>query len=193
MSAVLVALNHYFFARRARIQVDKLLAMWDNNKVDEYVKELEKSGKLFDYPRRTWKMAPAEAYRWPLWLYEYFKPRNYWSVIQHRWQRMNRGFSERDLWSFDYYLAHMLVQALPQFKNGNHGSLFTTKEHFKLDKYTDEEWRAAEEAGDALIDGMVEGFQILAYKSVWSYTEEDEEKIDFALDNLKEYWGAFWI
>jgi len=194
-AAVLVALgilNHYYFANRAKKQVQEMIAGW-NKQNDEEIDQWMKEGSLFDYPKRSFKMWPAQAYRWPLWLYEYFKPVNYWRVFKHRWQRMERGFSDRDTWSFDYHLAHMLVQALPYFKNDRNMVLFTTKEYMKFENYSEEEWKAAEQAGDALLDGMIEGFKILAYKSHWSYTEEDREKVDFALDNLAEYWGALWI
>lgn len=64
----------------------------------------------------------------------------------YAWQRARRGYSDRDLWSLDYYLAHILVGALPHYRE--HPKCYTPQAE---DCISEDEW-------NRIIDEMIAGF-----------------------------------
>lgn len=48
--------------------------------------------------------------------------------IKYAIQRIKRGYSDRDLWDFDVYLANLIISGLKQFKQENNSKEPTKKE-----------------------------------------------------------------
>lgn len=42
-------------------------------------------------------------------------------LIKHRWQRSRRGFSDRDMWNADIYLAGLIADILQWYIDKGHG------------------------------------------------------------------------
>ena len=43
--------------------------------------------------------------------------------IKYSWQRITRGYCDKDLWSIDYWFMNLIPDMLQQFKDTRHGSL----------------------------------------------------------------------
>ncbi len=71
-----------------------------------------------------------------------------WKIKQVKffYQRGKRGYADCDLWSLDYYITKIMIQALKQFKN-NHGGY---PGHGEAE--TPEKW-------DSIIEEMIVGFE----------------------------------
>ena len=130
-----------------------------------YSEEFKKSfDKLFH-----WKYAPLRFFKAILYI-----PHN----IKHLIQRMVRGYSCKDLFGFDYYLAEMLGKALRDFKKGNPGypSSFASAE----------EW-------DKELDKMIEGFDA-AHRFLNDDKPRDADTAIFqrGMESFTKYFFNLW-
>jgi len=71
-------------------------------------------------------------------------------------QRGNRGWSDEDAWSFDHYLAKVIIGGLTQLRDNNHG--------YPSDM-TPESW---EEALTTMIDGFEAAVDIIEMNFVFA-------------------------
>ena len=103
-------------------------------------------------------------------------PRDIKQQITHRYQRAKQGWSFQDVWSLDTYLASVLVGSLTSLRD---------KPAFPGQFDTQEEWQA-------ILDEMIEGFDLWAAR--WSPDSEDHDyvKVERSLELLKEYFGCLW-
>lgn len=92
--------------------------------------------------------------------------------LLYAWQRARRGWSDRDVWSFDNHLSRVLVDVLPRYRQDPPGEMPIEVWNEKL---------------DIMIDGFKAGSD-LDFLS----TEEQHKRLDRALVLLKENWGALW-
>lgn len=96
-------------------------------------------------------------------------------------QRMQRGFADEDLWSFDHYLAELLAAALTRFAEmevGCPGGLTGGD----LDARCIE-WQE-------ILAEMAVGFQAYVDNG---YLKPPPPELNRSLDLLKEWWGDLWI
>lgn len=102
------------------------------------------------------------------------------------WQRGKRGYSDRDLWSFDTYLSNVIrdgVRSLNEIKHGWPGEPLTF-----------EDWGAILEE---ISDGMQAHLDIMNLNYDWKNDRDNAEaalraRRDLSLDHLKTWWGNLW-
>jgi hypothetical protein len=93
-------------------------------------------------------------------------------------QRGRKGYSERDVWSLDYYIATWLPKALRELKRSGRKyggtptyfayDLFGKKKHYK--DLTEDQWKVADKAWMKTLDKMIEGFE--------AWNKLDEVRLD---------------
>jgi hypothetical protein len=104
-------------------------------------------------------------------------PREWWRAFQHWHQRGTKGYSYRDLWSLDNFLAVQLATVLSDFRDATWGYPSTFESM--------EEW-------EAVLDEMVEGFTIWAEHDTMLLADEDNAKVERALALFAEWFRALW-
>jgi len=139
------------------------------------------------------------SYRFPYCLKDYLNPKHYVRYAKGFWQRGTRGYAYSDLWSFDHYMASILVQALPTFKNSHPDNI----SYFILDKdahllfdvvqESDVLQRAMDE-WDAMIDNIVTILYTAYVDEDTSYhlDAEEYEKVQGVMFDFAKYFGHFW-
>lgn len=137
------------------------------------------------------------AYRFPYCVTRtYSRPSHYYYLFKHCYQRIKRGYSFADLWSMDEYLAKILIDALPHYKNTNHPYVsYTLPEDSPglVDYRTDEEIKVAEERWDAMIDEIITGLeQVYGEDPANPYSEKSHEASQKAMRLFAENFGTFW-
>lgn len=121
------------------------------------LKRREQHPTLFErFENRVW---------WPL---ERFKDKIFGipDEIKYFIQRGRRGYADKDLWSFDYYIAGWMPDALRDFKRAmkKYGGVPT---YFEYDLYkekdpskiTAKQWKIAEKEWVKTINKMIAGFE----------------------------------
>jgi hypothetical protein len=78
-----------------------------------------------------------------------------WHRLRWRWQRSQRGWADRDVWSLDDYLAGLIGEAVEQLRRYGHGF---------PNGMTSEEW-------DATLGRISR--PLLAYRQHWNWREGD--------------------
>lgn len=107
--------------------------------------------------------------------------------IRYAYQRITRGFSDRETWNVQHEFAKWVVPRLKRFKKVNNGTPYGL---------SPKEW-------DEKLNEMIEGFSIVASDQYWGSNEEDDkkaaeidkknaEKIDRAVDLWAEYFHDLW-
>lgn len=126
--------------------------------------------------------------------------RQYVTETVKRWyQRARYGYSTQDLWSFDFYLARMLIRALPAFKNSTdtHALYLLEDDQALYSKMystiSEEEIQAMQERWDDMIDNIIAGLQRM-YKENGDigYEIEDYEEAKRAMHLIAEHIGHLW-
>lgn len=74
--------------------------------------------------------------------------------IKWAYQRATRGYADRDLWSFDWYLCEMIPKALKDLQDQNHGIPC----EFLYDE-DNNELEGGKKRWNATIQQMIEGFE----------------------------------
>lgn len=100
--------------------------------------------------------------------------------LQAFWQRGRRGYADTDLWSFDSYLAGVLVKALAQLRDTTHG--------YPSGLDTPEEWAA-------ILTQMVDGFA--AHRDIMNTGDTEAmrtatERFQRGMELFSEYYLALW-
>ena len=121
----------------------------------------------------------------PHWKYALYFPYRLWYRIVDSWdntiaffQRGKRGYADKDVWNFDYYLAKVILGGLKLLKETHSG--YPTK-------LTDEKW-------DKILTEMIEGFENRI--NVESYEEylikNGENKLNKSLQLFAKHFGSLW-
>lgn len=99
-----------------------------------------------------------------------------------RWfiQRGRRGYSDRDVWSLDWYLLSWMPQALEQLKRTKHGHPVTM---------TAKSWSKE-------LDNMIRGLRDAKKMQELDYNEKEFKAIQKSaskgLDLLRKHWFSLW-
>lgn len=119
-------------------------------------------------------------------------------------QRIDRGYSDRDRWSFDLFLCKMLADVLPHFKNSREGQnaiyVNTEDDHlfFPDDKRffvgTKKERQAAMDRWDQDVDNTVDSLRKYGEYELNIYEGglKDYEAAKVAMHWVATNLGAFW-
>lgn len=98
--------------------------------------------------------------------------------LQFAKQRATQGYSTKDTWSFDEYLAKVIAGGVKELRDRNFGY------PRGLDQ---DEWKA-------ILTDIVDGFELYT-KHQYTYKEipdKDQAKIDEAWHLLQEYFSGLW-
>ncbi len=132
-----------------------------------------------------------------------------WRAVKWFVQRGRRGWSDRDVWNFDHYLASVIVGGLKQLEEHRHG--YPSELAFKHMAHPDEPWRVTEEESEAgskeyseILEKIIYGFEVMLKDDWWHLTPEGEENADAgtwarespvieeALDLFRYWFNSFW-
>jgi hypothetical protein len=118
--------------------------------------------------------------------------------VKWTWQRLTRGFDDRELWSLDVSLASYIVPRLEAFKRKNVAHVVcpgSMEANFEEPKYA-----PLDELDDGVmlnnhwvnvLDTMIEGFRLIRDGDAW--LEDDEQrKADRALCLFHKYYFDLW-
>lgn len=122
---------------------------------------------------------------------DYLRPKHYWYFLKACWQRITKGVSFEDEFSLDYYIASILLESLPKYKNeGKYGEFveFTTTPSFEQDEY-----EAGIDDWDMMIDAVWSAiYDIYKDDSELIYDSAANERLDLALHVLADYFRGLW-
>jgi hypothetical protein len=79
--------------------------------------------------------------------------------FKHLYQRLTRGWDDRELWSLDHTFAAWIVPRLERLKEMKRGVPASCLPE-PSGPYTDEEYSMAELAWEYALDEMIEGFKV---------------------------------
>lgn len=104
--------------------------------------------------------------------------------MEHRRQRVSRGWSDRDTWSLDHHLSTVIRDSVRHLRDNTHGYPGTP------DVPTFEDWQRIL---DEIADGMQAHLDIMDILKTEPHEHAAlEAKRDLAFDHLKKYWGSLW-
>ena len=137
----------------------------------------------------TWEEIKArldEPVAWYLWIYYRIRRQlidiKYWpKEVKWCWQRITRGWSDRDTWSFDYYLSKVIGEGVKRLSEKSAG-------------WPDQNFKTYEEY-TAMLRKMSDGF--LNYNNKLfdtdeSLSDEDIKQLNKSLDLLKKHFQTLW-
>lgn len=99
------------------------------------------------------------------------------------WQRGKRGWSDRDTWGFDTYLAGVIRDGVQSLNDNKHG--------WPGDPMTYEEWGQILTEISVGMQAHLDVMDLLTGRTP-EETQQAAAKRDLALDHLKAYWGHLW-
>lgn len=139
-----------------------------------------------------------DIYYWFYRLWAEWNPRHVYRRMKWFIQRGMRGYSDRDVWGLDSYLAGWLPNALRQLRDTKHG--------IPADMFTEEEFMAEDPDGSAMkraetkwnyeLKKMIDGFE--AFDTIMSVdvTKEQEEVcmkvFRDGMDALRDHFWDLW-
>ena len=121
--------------------------------------------------------------------------RYYTRHIRWFYQRLSRGWDERELWSLDITFAEYIVPRLKAFKEIHLSHVIcpgSLEGSYKgnLGETTKEEEENLQEHWENILSIMIEGFEII--KNEEYYFVEDIPKVNNALCLFHKYYFALW-
>lgn len=141
-------------------------------------------------------------------------PQDWLRRVRWFWQRGRRGYSDRDLWSFDHYLSRVIAGGMRQLADGAHGTpyefnpiLLDEQGEFIWDDElheprTSRPWGEAHAAWRDMLREIAAGFgewdERWRSDQAWGTTQEERDlgrlppAMDRALALLHQWWGCFW-
>jgi hypothetical protein len=122
----------------------------------------------------------------------YGNPRQAYREVKWFIQRGRRGFSDRDVWSIDYYVNGWMPAALRRLKETKHGVpgvMFELEDCGEDGQTTDEGMARAGARWDAIMDKMIAGFEADKRAQDGIYEEELGE---YPLDRPSGISAAAW-
>lgn len=101
-------------------------------------------------PKFTWWEEIEMFFRWKI-----IDPiRQFPREVKYFFQRGIRGWSDRDIWGFDYFLAGVILNGLVQLRATKHGYPATMDPVTGKREYDEKRW-------DDILDRMIAGFALL--------------------------------
>jgi len=178
-------IEHWFSIRAIKRDIE---AMKEARKKGTSTDEMVEAGILHKYKSEPYEPPTKleEAWWWTksiLWyrLLEHPEDFRYWLI--HKYQRAKRGWSNRDTWGFDYFLATVIIGGLKHLKKTKHGipNAFCNN---RIDN-SKKEFKKAEERWDKALDCMIKSFEtsISISEDHWFY--QNSNKYDLKQAN---YW-----
>lgn len=101
--------------------------------------------------------------------------------IKYFFQRGIRGYSDRDLWDFDYYLSEMIIKSVKQLKKQKHS---TFRELADMDD------KKMMKEHNIIFDKIITGFEIYTKnfnKSPGNYSKKQQIEYDEGWEIFKKY------
>ena len=158
------------------------------------------------------KLNPLQEFGWTLWrLWKYtLHPHRLWREVKKFYQRGVRGWSDEDVWSFDYYLTRVIVGGLQRLKEDARGYPACLDPDSELDVLGGRVLPDGDDGGvrrwNGLLQEMIAGFaadSLLRDDVVWTIeggtihrNHELEAKLNAIRDRgfalFKDYYGALW-
>lgn len=80
--------------------------------------------------------------------------------IKYFIQRARRGYSEKDTWNFDFYLAKIIYEGLEYLKKNKRGYPITILPKNVKDPNKDVDYKANEKVWDEIMDKMIYAFKL---------------------------------
>lgn len=110
-------------------------------------------------------------------------------------QRGQRGWSDRDTWGFDIYLAEVLASGLVYLRDNLHGHPVNEDTCNQCLSAEEHECKGFENWKN-ILNEMIEGFELLKADDEWfvpsERREEYKQKTERAKELLVKYWGSLW-
>ena len=88
-------------------------------------------------------------------------------IFVYPFQRMKRGYSDKDLWNLDYYLGNLIASSLEDFKKQTYG--------VPMDFDNSEDW-------DKVLDDMIFAFK----RSTLDFFDLEEAEKDLSDEEVQE-------
>jgi hypothetical protein len=111
------------------------------------------------------------------------------SPIRYWWQRRTRGFDDCDLWSLDYTVIKFVYPRLKLLRDQvkwsvpRHPTEVDSQGHLRSLEV--EEWKA-------ILDEMLEGFQLVVETDCYPLMEDDHKKLEHSMDVFREWFFSLW-
>lgn len=161
------------YLRNSSLQEDKRLVEWDD--------------ALFDDSKDPWRTRAYWAVRRFFISHIIFHPTKMYDQVKWFIQRGRRGWSDRDVWSLDWYLCEstMMPDALRHLKKTKHGVPFQMFEGLATNGqgfHDKPEWEIAVARWDAVMDRMIGGWDAARRMQDGLY---EDELGDYPLDRPK--------
>jgi hypothetical protein len=126
-----------------------------------------------------------------------FLPKRIINEIVWSYQRITRGFSDRDWWSIDVFIAKVLSEALPKYVRD---SKSISIHYIGLkEELTDEEWANAEAKRDKDYMKYADFFARYADSGIWNNSKDAKElngvtpeEYKDAMRWLGKHFGNLW-
>ena len=109
--------------------------------------------------------------------YNVLQPRTWKYFFSGCWQRLRYGISWPDCWSFDIYLATVIVNGLTRLRYDGHSYSTSCK--------TPEEWYQ-------ILDEIIAGYSLYLEISQRQITDQEWEQFKHAKELFSENFSDFW-
>ena len=138
---------------------------------------------------RAWYFVYYPVYRFFYWgIWDHIKPSNF----KHWYQRARYGYSYRDCWSIDWYLADIIPKMINQLKGNLHGVPGDIAERHKTED--DIEMTQATAEWESILDKIANTFK-LEYEildSCRTMTKKEEKSRDEGWKLFRKHFGNLW-
>ncbi|RLI60437.1 MAG: hypothetical protein DRO67_09070 [Candidatus Asgardarchaeum californiense] len=116
-------------------------------------------------------------------------PQDFQLEVKSAYERMRRGYSDRDVWGFDYYLSNVIIGGLERLKETKHGlpmeCFKKTDPTNKHGGHTEEAFKMAEERWNRALDTIIETFKTSKkiQEDHWHY----QNSKNYSIENANKY------
>ena len=163
-------------------------------KDDEYytVEQLIEQ-KRTDSPwyERTWEFVYYPIYRFFYWrIWDNIKPSNF----KHWYQRARYGYSYRDCWSIDWYLADIIPKMINQLKENLHGVPSDIADKYVAEDKHDIDMTHATAEWESILDKIANTFKLEheILDSCHTMTKKEKKSHDEGWKLFRKYFGNLW-
>jgi len=133
---------------------------------------------------RAWYFVYYPVYRFFYWgIWDHIKPSNF----KHWYQRARYGYSYRDCWSIDYYLADIIPKMINQLKKNLHGVPGDIANKYVTENEHDIEMTQATAEWESILDKIANAFKLeyeILDSTLYDCADKKEEK--FMKERMKE-------
>jgi len=133
---------------------------------------------------RAWYFVYYPVYRFFYWgIWDHIKPSNF----KHWYQRARYGYSYRDCWSIDYYLADIIPKMINQLKKNLHGVPGDIANKYVTKNEHDIEMTQATAEWESILDKIANAFKLeyeILDSTLYDCADKKEEK--FMKERMKE-------